>query len=193
MELNLRKARKLEGKIQSHLDESRITAHASIRVLGTIDEAKAAQAEARKEALAKLPEREALLKARYDIRRQIEIKNESIGINKLINEKVLLDKLVQDQTANSFVPGPEGLAFDDQFNLQLAQYNAPTDSYNRHKQSAFMVNALAKADTEAFVVKRLGYKKAIELIEDQIGEKNIVGKVTLTEDTVKLLQSSGLI
>ena len=192
MELNLRKARKLEAAIQEHLDSSRVSATATVRVLGSIEDAKASMKAAREEALKSLPVREELLRLRYSIRRQIEMANEATGINKLMNEKVLTDALSKDLQNSGVVAGHDDLTFQDTFESQVALYKAPADQYNRHKSTTFHVNSYTKADADVVAKARLEHKKRIEAIEDQIGEKNIIGKVTLTDGDLKLLESVGL-
>ncbi|MDD3412515.1 MAG: hypothetical protein PHY47_00780 [Lachnospiraceae bacterium] len=191
MELNLRKARKLEAKIQQHLDSTRVETNAIIRVLGTLEEAQAAVKKVREESLAKLPEREQLLRLRYQIRRDIEVQNEAIGINKLINEKVLLSALSRAEIVTH--AGPEGLEFEDQFNTQKMLYSSPVDSYGRAKSTTYNSHVFTQEDVDAASAKKLEYKRQIEAIEDKLGELNIIGKVKLSDDSVKLLQSVGLL
>lgn len=194
MELNLRKARKLESDIQSHLESTRPgNATAAVRVLGTLDDAKANLEKSRQELLAKLPVREQLIEVRYGIRRQIEEANEKLGINALINQKVLLDSKSKDVSMYPTACGPNGLELEDTFNHQVAMYNAPTDTYSRNKSISFALNSLKEEDVAAFAAQKLKFKKQIQAIEDTLGEKNIIGKVKLSEDAVKLLESSGLI
>ena len=191
MELNLRKARKLEAQIQQYLDTTRVQDNATIRILGTIEDARAVVAAAREEALSKLPQREQFLRLRYAIRRDIEIQNEKLGINALINEKVLIGALSRSEFISH--AGPEGLEFDDQFQLHVNTFNAPTDTYGRSKATSYLTRVFTQKDVEAAEAKKLVYKRQVAEIEDKLGELNIIGKVKLTDDSVKLLQSVGLL
>lgn len=190
MELNLRKARKLEAEIQQHLDSTRVDTTAVVRVLGTLEEGKEAQKKAREESLSKLPVRETLLRLRYKIRRDIEIQNEKTGINALINEKVLIGSLSRAEFISH--AGPEGLQFDDEFNTQKMLYSTP-DAYNRSRSTSYAVHIFTQKDVEDANAKKLEYKRQVKVIEDKLGELNIVGKVKLADDDVKLLQSVGLL
>jgi hypothetical protein len=191
MQLNLRKARKLEAEIQQHLDSTRVDETALIRVLGTLDEAKENVKVTRQASLDKLPKREELLRLRYLIRREIEKKNEEIGINELINQKVLVGALSRAEFINH--AGPEGLEFEDQFNMNVQSYQvSPGDRYST-RSTQYAVRVFSKADIAACEAKKLEYKREIKKIEDRLGELNIVGKVTLSDDAVKLLQSVGLV
>lgn len=192
MELNLRKARALEAKIQSYLDTTDVLTTASVRVKGTIEEAIKTLEERRKVVLADLPVRDELLHLRYEIRREIEVKNESTGINELINKVVLIDALLK-QAAIPLQARQEGIDFEDNFNYQVAQFNAPvTDRYDR-RSLTYSSHVCTKEDIEAIQKKVKNLKKEKELLQDKIGEKNIVGKVTLTDSAVKLLESVGLL
>lgn len=193
MELNLRKTRKLESAIQTHLDSTRVDTTAVVRILGTLEEGKASVEAQRKASLAKLPERETLLRLRYKLRREIEKKNEELGINELIGQKVLLNNLSKAEFISS--AGPEGLEFDDQFAMQKKSYETPSTSSYGHsnKSTSYAVLIFTKADVAECEAKKLEYKRQIAKIEDRLGELNIVGKVKLSEDEVKLLQSHGLV
>jgi hypothetical protein len=191
MELNLRKARKLEAEIQQLLDSTHVEETALVRVLGTLEEAKAGVVATREASLAKLPAREFLLRLRYSIRREIEKQNEAIGINELINEKVLVAALSRAEFIQH--PGPEGLEFEDNFNMQVNIYNGPSDGYSRTKVTSYATRVFTKADVEAAQAKKLEYKRQTKKIEDRLGELNIIGKVKLTDDQVKLLQAAGLL
>lgn len=193
MELNLRKARALEAKIQNHLDGAKVNTTTTIRVQGTFEEAIANREEARKVFLAEFPVREELLRIRYAIRRGIEEKNESLGINALINQVVLIDAKVKDMQQNSINPGVEGLQFEDQFKYAVAQFNAPADAYNRNKTLSYGMPVCKKEDSEAVILRNRALAKQKESLQDKIGEKNIIGKVTLAVDEVKLLESLGLV
>jgi hypothetical protein len=193
MELHLRKARALEQKIQNHLDTTRINTTSVVRVQGTLEEAIKGLDEARELALKEFPVRGELLKLRFRIRREIEKKNESTGINELINAVVLNEALVKDIQTNPVSARAEGVHFEDHFNHQVAQFKAPVDQYSRTKSLSYGSQIFTKADVDAVAAQLRTLSKEKESLQDKIGEKNIVGKVTLTEDEVKLLESVGLV
>ena len=94
MEISLKKARKIETAINTFVEENDFKLEATVRVLGTLDEAKEAVANTKSGIFSSLRLREELLKIRFDMRRQIEKSNEESGINALINKKVLNEKII---------------------------------------------------------------------------------------------------
>lgn len=201
MELNLRKARKLESKIQSHLDATSLDVTTSVRLLGTLDEAKKTVEDSKSEALKGLLTRETLLRLRYDIRRQIEEKNEVSGINKLINEKVVTDKLYRELSSLSTSSAFSEIELEDQLKANSAHLGMTTDETdifsrrpkNSTVKTTIKISVLNKTDLENLESKKADYKKALEDLEDSINQKNLSNNVVLSEDTTKLLQSYRLI
>jgi len=94
VEISLKKARKIETAINTFVEENDFKLEATVRVLGTLDEAKEAVANTKSGIFSSLRLREELLKIRFDMRRQIEKSNEESGINALINKKVLNEKII---------------------------------------------------------------------------------------------------
>jgi len=200
MELNLRKARKLEAKIQQFLDENPVDVTASVRSLGTLEEALTSIDKSKKEAFSALKERENLLNVRYDIRRQIEEKNEVSGINVLVNDKVATDKVLKDLNSIPNSKSPEEVELSDQLKVHSVMMNGEgksEDVFSRPRSSSlktsFKVHVFSKEDLETIESKKADLKKKLEDIEDSINHKNLSNMVLLPEDTLKLLQSKRLI
>lgn len=103
MQLNLRKARKLEQKIQKHIDAQNFNSHSEVRIKGTVEQALRQIDVDKKIFLQDLQQLNALLELRFNIRTRIGTANTSLGINTLMGSKELLEakrKLLVKATAN---------------------------------------------------------------------------------------------
>lgn len=188
MELNLKKARKLEASIQKHLDKGFDTT-VKIRINDTLDEARKTLNEAAQAKSKELIDRIKLLNARYDIRRQIEAKNESSGINSLLNEKVLIEKEISEY--GSITGGaPNVKELEDEMKLGLEQMKNP-NSYGA--KSTIMVQVFDQNFETAMQDEVHGKRKLIETIEDKIVEKNLTNKIKLNAGTIELLRTKRLL
>jgi len=185
VELNLKKARKLEASIQKFLDKGFPTT-INIRSTETLQGARKALEKASKEKAVELLERDKLLTIRYDIRRQIEAKNETSGINSLINEKVLLEKKIEQYgniTGKS--PSDEELAAD----LKIASNTLGSN----YVQKYIEVGVFNESFLNVILDEVHNHRKHIEIIEDKIAEKNLSNKVRLDAEQTKLLQAKRLL
>jgi hypothetical protein len=187
MELKLRKARRLEGKIQTHLSTQPLDGTAAIRVLGTLEEAKTSSSGARERYLAEYARREALIRLRYRIRRAIEACNEQSGINLLINEKVALQQLLNETTVPSTaVPFSE----TDLSDLWRTHQKDSPDGLGFHVRDnyKFTVSLIDQRTREQFLERRAALKRQIEKLEDELGHLNASKSITLSESDEKLLE-----
>ena len=186
MELNLKKARKLEASIQKFLDKGFSTT-INVRSTETPENARKAIEKAAKEKAVELLDRDKLLAIRYDIRRQIEAKNESSGINSLINEKVLLEKKVaQYGEISGEAPSDMELAAELQIASDMLKNG---NNFLKHVEfGVFGENFLKVVLDEVH-----GHQKHIETLEDKIAEKNLSNKVKLNAEQTKLLQTKRLL
>lgn len=199
MELNLRKARKLESKIQTYLDSNPLEVKTSVRTLGTAEEAKTAILEARTAAVHSLKQREDLLKLRYSIRRKIEEQNEKVGINGLLNEKVYTEKVLKELDR---IPEESTYSEDelkDQLKARSATLGVTTekgDYFSGPKttvKTSFKVPVLTAEELQILEDSKLKHKRRLEEIDDELSVKNISTKVGLAEVDTKLLESHRLL
>jgi hypothetical protein len=188
MELNLKKARKLEANIQKHLDKGFDTT-VKIRVNDTVEEAKNTLAKANKAKAQELLDRIKLLEIRYDIRRQIEAKNEVSGINLLLNEKVLVEKEIVEYSSISG-GAPNDKELEDEMKLALETMKNP-NSYGA--KSSISVQVFDQSFEDALQDEIHAKRKSIESIEDRISEKNLTNKIKLDSVKIKLLQTKRLL
>lgn len=199
MEYSLRKARKLESKIRSYLDDHRGKEFVEVRSLGTLDEAKQTIESFRKDLLESIEDRTNLITVRYKIRRLIEEANESSGINYLINEKVRLNSIIQELINNvDTKPRLSDLALEDQLSTRQAALksgNGEASMYSRRGSDAtlFTTNSLLQEDLDKIEDTINNNLKEIEKIEDEINLRNLKHKITLSESDRDLLETAKLI
>lgn len=186
MEISLKKARKIETAINTFVEENDFKLEATVRVLGTLDEAKEAVANTKSEIFSSLRLREELLKIRFDMRRQIEKSNEESGINALINKKVLNEKIILelDKLINY------NKVFDEKEldDVLKAQSKIDYDKYSFRVKTTFEFPVFQKEDLASFKDKKISIKKDIEKIEDELSFLNLNTKIILSEDVTKLLE-----
>ncbi len=188
MEMSLKKARKLEANIQKHLDKGFDTT-VKIRANDTLDEAKKVLADAGQAKAKELIDRVKLIEIRYDIRRQIEAKNETSGINSLLNEKVFIEKEISEYgSITGGAPTDKELADE----LQMAVDVMKSPSVYGTK-SNITVNVFDQKFMDVMEDEIHGKRKLIETIEDKIAEKNLTNKIKLDAVKTKLLQTKRLL
>jgi hypothetical protein len=186
VEISLKKARKIETASNTFVEENDFKLEATVRVLGTLDEAKEAVANTKSEIFSSLRLREELLKIRFDMRRQIEKSNEESGINALINKKVLNEKIILelDKLIN------HNKVFDEKEldDVLKAQSKIDYDKYSFRVKTTFEFPVFQKEDLASFKDKKISIKKDIEKIEDELSFLNLNTKIILSEDVTKLLE-----
>ena len=193
MELNLRKARKMESSIQKFFVENPVNSSTEIRFYGTPQEAQETVSEARQEFLLNMENRNKLLALRYSIRRKIEVMNEECGINSLLNEKVLLENLGTEirSVLNGGAPSDKK-SLEDLIKSGLKVLEAGSYNYGVPKTSD-SVNIFCEQDLEDFRVKLVAINKKLEAVDDSLSEKNLSTKILLSEEDTKLLESNKLL
>jgi hypothetical protein len=189
MELNLKKARKLEAKIQNYLDTNGVSTLANVRVRGTLEDAKALIKKSNETIRSDVHERFDLLDTRFNIRRQIEQQNEANGVNDLMNKRVLILKSIEELDKLS----GETLSDEDLSDkLKVAADNLSNpDSYD--SRTILHVHVFTEAELEEFADRKAKCLKKIEDADDEITYKNASSKITLTDEQIKLLQSKRLL
>ena len=199
MDLNLRKARKLEVKIQTYLETNELQSSASVRTLGDATEASELVKAARTTSLKELANRNLLIDVRYSIRRSIEQKNEESGINALLNDKVLterkmkeLDKISGESSFTEAELGDQLTAYAKILNTGAVE----SDRWGEKKsapKTTFEVPVFSKKDLNSFAITKNDFQRRLEQIDDELSLKNLQTKVVISEDNIKLLESHRLI
>lgn len=189
MELNLRKARKLEVKLRNVIETASPTSSARVRALGTPAERAEALAQARKEFLNQNDLLLRLIGARFAIRKAIAKANAETGINDLMNRREELQAILSKSQA-----GVEQLNVNEVEDMAQAR-KATLERGDRIGEAAVsMILAVAtKEDVEAFKKADEVTRKRLEGIEDELAQKNVGVKITLDQETQSLLQTVGLL
>lgn len=193
MELNLRKARKLESKIDSLVKKlnNQVKTSKSVRVNADIQtEVLPELVEARNEFSQNYENIISLVDAKYSIRQLIGDKNQESGINSKINEKVKLENRLSiiNNVLNSF-------DYLDQRELEddSARYKALLENGDRFSRSTFEANFLLQKDEDNYKNEKINLNKQVEKIEDELLDLNASTKIKLSKDLVSLLQLNNLL
>jgi len=191
MEINLRKARKLEAKIGQTAKQAAMEFNLSILASSTDEEAINELAAAKVRLSEQIQNSLALTSVRYSIRRKIEQANEGVGVNQLMN----LREQIQSKLAYYNII--EGLDTCSQREM-LDLLSAKRKSLEKGSESFYgkvnvSVQTLSKEEKEALTGQAVGLRRELEEIEEQLIQKNVGAKITLSEDEVALLRSNGLL
>lgn len=192
MDLNLRKARKLEAKIQVAINQkkSELSTNASIRVntdpanISTLVDA------SRLEFFENYKLVNDLTLVRQEIRDLIAKANFNVGIDDLISNKVLLETKLQLLNSFTNVEIFKQEDLEDTLSLYKKQLEGGSAHYARTNASYYFLN---QVDKDKFRTDRQNTQKEIEALEDKLAELNYSSKVRLNSTTTKLLQDNGLI
>lgn len=191
MELNLRKARKLESKIQTFTDAMNLSPAIKVRVMGDADERSLALHDGRAKYINDLEVQKALINVRFGLRQSISDANQAVGINALINKRENLTALLAKTTTG--VDALDELEANDlAASKKLSLEKGESRGYGEPSVT-FTLPVTTKADVEQFKRHESLLKKSLEDVEDQLSQKNLGAKIVLNEDTVNLLQSVGLL
>lgn len=192
METNLRKARKLEAKIPHAIAKHSGTESLEVLASTSSEEALNELASARSKLQEQLSNNLQLVEARYSIRRKIEQANEATGINQLINAREAIN------TKIAYLGILEGLTVASERELldKLAHKVKQLDK-GEHSYGASTVSVssgiISKLEKEALLSQVDSLKKELEDIEEQLVQKNVGVKITLSAGEVELLQANGLL
>lgn len=198
MQLNLRKARKLEQKIQKHIDAQTFNSHSEVRVKGTVEQALRQIEVDKKIFVQDMQQLNALLELRFNIRSRIGTANTTLGINTLMGSKELLEakrKLLVKATANpglgrQLATTPSEANLDDLLKARAGILDRSTSEYG--VTPTVSVPVFSQSEIDAFEQSGRTIIQQQEDIEDQLSQKNIGGTVSLTADEVTLLKTVGL-
>jgi hypothetical protein len=191
MEINLRKARKLESKVKAKVVTPELEFTLALLASSTDEEALNELAATKARLSEQFQNTLALTGVRYSIRRKIEQANETVGINQLMN----LREQVQAKLANyNTIKGLDTCSTREMLDLLAAKRKSlEKGSDNFYGKVNVSVNTLSKEEKEALESQAVGLRRELEEIEEQLIQKNVGAKITLGEDEVALLQSNGLL
>jgi len=191
MELNLRKARKLEAKILAYVNAMSLSPAVRVRVLASDEERAAALTAGRTKYLSDLNTQKSLIQTRFLIRQSIADANQAVGINSLINKRETLQALLEKSSS-----GVDSLDEKEAADLAMSkrtQLEKGSGHGYGEPSVTFPLPVTTAHDVAGFKSHELTLKRQLEETEDELSQKNLGAKVTIPDDLVKLLQSAGLL
>lgn len=192
MEINLRKARKIEAKIsQVAAKQAALEFNLSILASSTDEEAVNELVSAKARLTEQIQNSLTLTEARYSIRRKIEQANEGVGINELMNRREQIQsKLAYYNT----IEGLETCSQREMLDLLSAKRKAiEKGNDNFYGKVHISVQTLSDDEKSALSGQAVNLRRELEDIEEQLIQKNVGAKITLSAEEVALLQSNGLL
>ena len=193
MDLNLRKARKLESKIQKHLAAAQLKGSVDVRIKGTLESALDEVSKGGKKLSEDLTNLLKLNEIRFDIRNQIANANQGVGINALMTQREMLkakSEVLTKLMSVEIAPSKEQLG--DLLEGKQKQLDKGGDSYGR---LLVTVDVPVVGETERATINDQisSTIKELEDVEDQLAQKNLGAKISLSADAATLLKSQGLL
>jgi primosomal protein N'' len=192
MELNLRKARKLESKIGEQIKSKKsLGTSAQVRVNLDVSKLDDFVIEARNLFHDELSNLNNLIQVKQDIRNLIAQANANVGINDFISQKLLLEANIA--LLNSLVGTDvyDRETVNDSIALTKKQQESERSSI--YARTTLNVSFLSKIDKEKFASDKQKAQKDIESLEDKLAELNYSTKIKLNANSMKLLQDNGLV
>lgn len=191
MQLNLRKARKIETKIRGVVDSAAIPASTKVRALATAEERAVALGRGRDDLMSATLLVTRLIKARFAIRNAIAKANSETGINDLMARREEIQALLaKSQTDIEVLDAKEA---EDM--IQTRKATLENGSRAAYSESSVTLNlpVATKEDAESFKRTEKDLRKQLENVEDELSQKNVGVKITLDQETASLLQTVGLL
>lgn len=139
-----------------------------------------------------LHRRDSLIKALYDIRRQVSAANNRVGVDDKLTEIAFLEKQIQNYTALSV----------NEVREQEAVVLGKLDKIKNRKEdtrsiygfeSTVATSVFTEEDIKGFKVFVSMAKKAKQKLQDEVLELNVRTDIGLNADTVQILNSEGLL
>ncbi len=193
MDLNLRKARKLEDKIAKFIDKISLKTTTEVRIKSSIEDAKAlidAEAKVFSDQLINL----ALLnKARYSLRNKIAQANTGTGITSLmtLREELIAEQTIITQLSIGGV-SPTDSELADILEANRIKLEKGGNGFGEPSVNVG-VNVVSKHQKEGIKKSKEDNTRKLEDIEDQLAQKNLGAKITLSNEELALLQANNLI
>lgn len=195
MQLNLRKARKLEAKIAKHIEGVELKTEVGIRAKASLLDATNKRQEASVKLVKDLNDLVQLNEVRYSIRSQIANANQGVGINALMTQREQLRSKVQilQKLANAELAGSTEELADVLETTAKALEKGETRGYGRNTDVKVNVSVILEPSRQAINDEIKATVKGLEDVEDELAQKNLGAKVTLSAEQVALLSASALV
>ncbi len=194
MDLNLRKARKLESKIGKYINDAELKTDVNLRAKSSILDATSKRQEGAVQLTKDLADLDALNNVRYSLRNQIAAANQGVGINALMTKREQLKSkagILTKLASASKAVSTEEL----QDILETTAKSLEKGESRGYGRTEVTVNTSVILETtrEAINTEITSTVKALEDVEDELAQKNLGAKVTLSAQDVALLTAKNLI
>lgn len=195
MQLNLRKARKLEAKIAKHIETTELQTEVGVRAKASLADALATRAAASTKLVSDLEALNQLNELRYSIRNQIANANQGVGINALMTQREQLKSKVKilQKLATAQVAVSEEELQDVLETTAKALEKGDTRGYGMRTDVKVNTSSVLEESRKAINAQIQATIKGLEDVEDELAQKNLGAKVNLSDEQVALLKASALI
>ena len=193
MKLSLKKARKLDRKIQNRIGEltNELSSSSSFSITDNDRELDNFVKFESNNFHNKLDTLNNLITARQHIRDLIRVENENQEVNSLISKKLLLQAKLEAIGRFS-----EAKVFDKKRVLgEIKAIKTVNDNATNAYRMTLDVNVpILSSDSKLTIdQERVKLARQVEEIEDELIERNFTAKIDLSVNTVKLLQANNLL
>lgn len=192
MKITLRKASALQNAIQEAVKNIDITVKVE---LNEFENAETALATANAKLINSDQRRTALTKVLYAVRAQVGTANAESGINERLARAAYVDKRVGQLTA---LIGSDAVQ-DSIVVIQgkLEKLKAPESANSRRSLYGYSdtvgTGVLTQTQVDAFKAEQLALKKDKQKLNDEVLELNVRTEIALSDETVAVLTSEGLV
>ena len=192
MKITLRKASALQTAIQEAVKNIEVTVKVELNEFERPD---VALATANMKLIAADQRRVALTKALYVVRAQVGTANAECGINERLAKAAYVDKRIGQLTV---LIGAEALQ-DNMAVIEgkLEKLKAPETANSRRSiygySDTVSTGVLSQAQVDAFKAEQLALKKDKQKLNDEVLELNVRTEIALSDETVAVLTSEGLV
>jgi hypothetical protein len=192
MKITLRKASALQNSIQEAVKNIDITVKVE---LNEFEDARIAMGKANDKLVNADQRRVALTKALYVVRAQVGTANAESGINERLAKAAYVDKRIgQLTTLISAEAVQDSIAVIEG---KLEKLKAPESANSRRSLYGYSdtvsTGVLSQSQVDAFKAEQLALKKDKQKLNDEVLELNVRTEIVLSDETVAVLTSEGLV
>ena len=192
MKITLRKASALQNAIQEAVKNIEVTVKVE---LNEFEDPRIAMGKANDKLVNADQRRVALTKALYVVRAQVGTANAECGINERLAKAAYVDKRIgQLTTLISAEAVQDSIAVIEG---KLEKLKAPETANSRRSLYGYSdtvgTGVLSQAQVDAFKAEQLALKKDKQKLNDEVLELNVRTEIALSDETVAVLTSEGLV
>jgi hypothetical protein len=192
MKITLRKASALQNAIQEAVKNIDVTVKVE---LNEFEDPRIAMGKANDKLVNSDQRRVALTKALYVVRAQVGTANAECGINERLAKAAYVDKRIGQLTALiSAEAVQDSIAVIEG---KLEKLKAPESANSRRSLYGYSdtvsTGVLSQSQVDAFKAEQLALKKDKQKLNDEVLELNVRTEIVLSDETVAVLTSEGLV